>query len=275
MQNRKETVNLPEVSGNDSGLVKQPLSRWNGRFSITITLVTAIGLLTLVSVGSVLGVGVWLAQKNTIALLSANAHQGVTAAVDRIKLHLKPAEHQAKFLAERIASGEFDPADHERLGVLLTGALAAAPQIETVMFIDSQLQSFFANYNPQRGEVTLGVLDYSSDKLIREKMAKAVPGANWGAAIWRENTEKTYLNVAWPVSVNGESKGAVVAVVSVENLSGFVGENESRSTGRRFILSGREHVLAHPLMADGYPGRTNRVPLPLLAEFDDPVLAAI
>ena len=31
---------------------------WNGRFSITITLVTAIGLLTLLSVGGVLGVGV-------------------------------------------------------------------------------------------------------------------------------------------------------------------------------------------------------------------------
>ena len=38
---------------------------WNGRFSITITLVTAIGLLTLVFVGGVLGVGDWLAQKNT------------------------------------------------------------------------------------------------------------------------------------------------------------------------------------------------------------------
>ncbi len=53
--------------------------RWNGRVSITVTLATAIGLLVLVSVGTVLGVGVWLAQKNTIALLSANAEQSVTA----------------------------------------------------------------------------------------------------------------------------------------------------------------------------------------------------
>ena len=275
MLKRTETTPVPDANGRGNGLVKQQLSSWNCRFSITITLVTAIGLLTLVSVGSVLGIGVWLAQKNTFALLSTNAHQSVTAAVNRIEQHLKPAENQAEFIAERIAAGDIDPADHERFGVLLSGALAAAPQIDTVIFIDRNLQSFFASYDQERGKITLGVRDYSIDPIIQENMAKATPGANWGSVVWRESTKKTYLNVAYPVIVKGKFVGSVVAVVSVEHLSDFVDGTESPAEGRRFVLAGREHVLAHWLMAGGYPGRTNDAPLPELSGFGDPVLAAI
>ncbi|MGI9355428.1 MAG: hypothetical protein ACR2PF_09755, partial [Rhizobiaceae bacterium] len=71
-------------------------NRWAGRFSITVTLATAIGILVLISVGSVLGIGVWLAQKNTFSLLSANAHLSVAAIADQINLHLKPTEHQTR-----------------------------------------------------------------------------------------------------------------------------------------------------------------------------------
>lgn len=271
---------LPAVSGDGPGTPNTQLSRWNGRFSITVTLVTAIGLLTLISVGVVLGVGVWLAQKNTFALLSDNAHQSVSAAVSRIEQHLRPAEHQAKFLSKRIAAGEIDPTDHKQLGILLTGALAAAPQIETVMFIDNRLQSFYANANPLSGDVTVGVFDYSKDPIVKENIARATLSGDlgtaiWGAAIWRETPKKTYLNVAYPTVVNGKFMGVVVAVVSVEHLSDFLSTANTRASGQRFILSGRERVLAHPLMADGYPGRTDKAPLPLLKEFKDRILASI
>lgn len=93
MPNRADRTPLPAENGNGPSTANPRLTRWNGRFSITVTLVTAIGLLTLISVGVVLGVGVWLAQKNTFALLSDNAHQSVSAAVSRIEQHLKPAEH--------------------------------------------------------------------------------------------------------------------------------------------------------------------------------------
>ena len=62
--------------------------RIQGRVSITITLATAIGLLVFVAAGSVLGVGVWLAQKNTLSLLSTNADQAIGAAVRQIEQHL-------------------------------------------------------------------------------------------------------------------------------------------------------------------------------------------
>jgi adenylate cyclase len=252
-----------------------PKSRWYGRFSITITLVTAIGLLTLISVGVVLGVGVWLTQKNTFALLSDNAHQSVSTATDRIKTHLSPAENQVRFIAERINVGDVDVTDRDRFGDLLSGALAAAPQIETVMFIDKRLQAYFAHYQRPLGKVTKGVLDYSQDPIIQKKMADREPGAHWGEVIWRESTDNTYLNVSYPVVLKGVFVGVVVATVTVEHLSDFVDQATAYDGGRRFILAGKDHVLAHPMMAGGYPGRRADAPLPELTAFSDPVLAAI
>ena len=109
--------------------------RLQGRVSIAITLATAIGLLVLVTAGSVLGVGVWLAQQNTFSLLSANADQSIGVAVKQIEQHLQPAEHQDRFIAGRIEQGDVDILDRKGFGLLLAGALAAAPQIEAVMLI--------------------------------------------------------------------------------------------------------------------------------------------
>lgn len=250
-------------------------SRWNGRVSITITLAAAIGLLVLVSVGTVLGVGVWLAQKNTIALLSANAEQSVSAAVNRIKQHLRPAEHQAKFIAERIAKGEIDPRNRKQFGRMLIGALAAAPQIEAVIFLDTKLWAFAAGRDRETGKVEINQFDYSRDPIIRKAFAEGTRGLVWGPPIWRKRFKKTYLNLAYPVVRKGQTIGAVVAVVSVRQLSIFVKEMRLQATGRVFILYGRGSVLAHAQMAGGYPGRTVKNPLPALKGFSDPVLGSI
>ncbi len=255
--------------------VPGPGSRWNGRVSLTITLAMAIGFLVLVTVGTVFGVGVWLAQKNTFDLLSANAHQAIAADVKQIEQHLRPAEHQTRFLANRIAKGEIDPADREAFGRMLTGALAAVPQIEAVMFIDSKLQSFAAGRDLERDNVALNDFDYSRDPIIAKSMADVLQGPVWGPPIWREQFQKTYLNMAYPVSRDGAFMGAVVAVVSVQHLSNFVSEKGLESAGNRFILYGRDHVLAHWLLMRGYPDRSTENPLPRLDRFGDPVLASI
>jgi len=248
---------------------------WNGRFSITITLVTAIGLLTLISVGGVLGVGVWLAQKNTFALLSDIAHQEVSGAVERIEQHLRPAEYQAVFLAEQLADGKIDPKDSQRLNDLFTGALAAAPQIDSVLFIDNNLQAIFVANGGRHGKVAKGRLDYSKDPEIERRMAAVVSGPNWDRPIWRDSAKRTYISVAVPVFADGNRLGVVVAAVSVEGLSNFVSSANLSATGSRFILFGRDQVLAHPLIVPNYPGRTNENPLPPLAGFHDIVLAAM
>ena len=250
-------------------------SRWNGRVPLTITLATAIGFLVLVTVGTVFGVGVWLASKNTFDLLSANAHQAVAADVNQIEQHLRPAEHQARFLASRIAKGEIDPANREEFDRMLIGALAAAPQIEAVIFTDPQLQGLTAGRDIERDDVGLHVVDYSPDPVIRQSMEDAMDGPIWGPPVWREQFQKTYLNRVHPVRRDGVFIGAIVAVVSVQHLSNFISEKGLETTGNRFILYGRDHILAHWLLMRGYPDRSSENPLPRLDGFGDPVLASI
>ncbi len=252
-------------------------SRWNGRVPITITLATAIGFLVLVTAGTVFGVGVWLAQKNTFDLLSENAHQAIAADVNQIEQHLRPAEHQARFLASRIAKSEIDPADRKEFSRMLVGALAAAPQIEAVIFINPQLQGFTAGRDIERDDIGLNIVDYSPDPAIRQSMKNVEnsDGPLWGPPVWREQFQKTYLNRAHPVRRGGVFIGAIVAVVSVQHLSNFISEKGLETTGNRFILYGRDHVLAHWLLMRGYPDRSIEDPLPRLDGFGDPVLASI
>ncbi len=250
-------------------------SRWVGHFSITVTLATAISLFVLVAAGSVLGVGVWLAQKNTFALLSKQAHQVVSATTDRVELHLRAAEHQTRFLAARIAEDAVDPDDSQAFGNMLIGALAAAPQIEAVMYIDGAMQGHLAAQDEKTGTVVLRRIDYSRDEAVRARMAHVGSVAHWGAPIWREQYKKTYLNLAYPVRRNGELQGGIVAVVSIRELSNFVAEADLESAGRHFILHGRDRILAHSLLINEFPGLSSEQPLPLLASFGDPVLSSI
>ena len=249
-------------------------ARWNGRLSITVTLATAISLLVLVSVGGVLGAGIWLAGKNTLALLSANANQSIANMVDRIERHLLPAEDQARFIAERIESGEFDPQDRTAFARLLTGGLAGVPQVESISFLDTALTTFFAaRYGG--GRIELGEVDHSDDPRYREYLATIPQEPHWVPPYWMERHGGTYFSRVHPVRRDGSFLGAAAATASIRELSAYVRKVGKGDPGTRFVLYGRERVLAHPLMADGYRGLSLDNPLPRLAGFHDPVLAAI
>ena len=251
-----------------------PPAHWNGRFSITITLATAISLLVLVSVGSVLGVGVWLAGKNTFALMGQNANQSIANGVDRLEQHLRPAEDQARFIARRIERGEIDPKDRAAFGHLLTGALAGVRQIEAVSFFDERLVALTAARR-EAENIEVHEADLSRDPQIRGHRPMLAEDPQWAAPIWRDEHQKTFFNLVHPVRLDGRPIGAVVAIVSIRELSAFVRRIGKADPGTRFILYGRDRVLAHPLMARGYPGVSVANPLPRLAGFRDSVLAAM
>ncbi|MCY3670131.1 MAG: hypothetical protein OXH14_03530 [Alphaproteobacteria bacterium] len=249
-------------------------ARWNGQLSITVTLATAISLLVLVSVGGVFGVGIWLAGKNTLALMSANANQSIAGMVDRIERHLLPAEDQARFIAERVESGEYDPEDRTTFGRLLTGGLAGVPQIESISFFYPELTTFYAaRYGG--GRIELGELDHAGDPRYRAYLASMPKEPHWVPPYWIERHEGTYFSRVHPVRRGGRFVGAAVATASIRELSAWVRKVDASGPGTRFVLYGRDHVLAHPLMADGYPGLSLEHPLPGLAAFQDSVLAAV
>ncbi|MGD9535689.1 MAG: adenylate/guanylate cyclase domain-containing protein [Alphaproteobacteria bacterium] len=275
MATRDTPAEAPPLDPSIAPSVADTASRLNGRVSITVTLATAIGLLVLISVGGVLGLGIWIAKENTFSLLSRSAHQGITANVAQVEQHLAPAAAQARFVGERVARGEIDPADQDRLALLLTGALAAAPQIAAVLFIDPQLQALTVGRNPENDRVGIEVVDYAADPVIREAMSRPEPAPSWGPPVWRDRYGMTFLNYLYPVVRDGTFLGVVISVISVEQLSSFVAARERETAGTGFILYGNDLVLAHGRLVDGYAEGSNEHPLPALSGFADSVLAAI
>lgn len=251
-------------------------SRWYGRVPITITLAAAIGFLVLLTAGIVFAVGVWLAQKNTFALISENAHLSISADVYQIEQHLSPAERQTQAIAQMIGSGDIDPANNELFGSLLIGALASVPQIDAVLFINKDNELFGAGRSPLTGQSELNVVNYVDDPLIEESMVESLKGPLWLQPIWREQYRKTFISRVHPVELDGENIGAVVAVVSVEELSEFISlQGTSSNNVNRFILYGEDQVLAHWLLVNSFPGMSAESPLPRRMNFSDPILASM
>ncbi|MYF87565.1 MAG: HAMP domain-containing protein [Rhodospirillaceae bacterium] len=115
----------------------------------------------------------------------------------------------------------------------------------------------------------------SRDPQIRRHRPMLAGDPQWVAPLWRDEHKKTFFNLVHPVRRDGRPVGAVVAIVSIRELSAFVRRIGKADPGTRFILYGRDRVLAHPLMARGYPGGSVANPLPRLTDFRDPVLAAM
>lgn len=250
-------------------------SRWYGRVPITVTLAIAIGVLVFLTAGLVFGVGVWLARKNTFDLLSTNANQAVSADMNQIKQHLQPAEYQSRFIADLISQGDIDPSDHITFNALLTGSLAAAPQIDTVVYINGDFETFGMSQNLSTNQIDLSSSQTLDDATIRESMKSSSQGPFWLPPMWHEIKQKAYMSRVHPVTDHGEVIGAVVAEVAVQELSDFISMKEHDLAGNHFILYGRKHVLAHWLMVDGYPERSTELPLPRLDRFADPILASM
>ncbi len=249
--------------------------RRRGGISLSITLAVSISTLVLIAVLAVLGLGLWSARQNTMSLLGDKASFIVTATIGQIRSHLDPARDQVVYVERLIADGKLDPEDRQRFIDTLTGALAAAPQINALLLVDPELQVVGVARTPKG--VEMFTQDYSGDPRVRAGMevGRTTSEPVWGEPLWRDQPKQTMLNLRQPVHRGGRFLGLLVAAVSVSELSGYLAGLDPSVGSNVYILYDRQHVLAHPNLQSGVPGLSDDKPLPTLAETGDPVLAAI
>ncbi|MGQ3075102.1 MAG: hypothetical protein ACT7A5_28825, partial [Ferrovibrionaceae bacterium] len=80
--------------------------------------------------------------------------------VEAVKRAAQPVERQAAFVAAQISAGRVGPRDSSRLIELLTGALAAAPQVDSISYVAEDLRTWHVD---QRGATTGDVQVYFED----------------------------------------------------------------------------------------------------------------
>ncbi len=242
---------------------------------IAVLLVGSVVGLVLVAVVAVFAAGYTVARRNTDVLIRDKAELVVGSIIERTHLHLEPARAQLDYLGRLIAEGRIDLDDDASLAQHLLTSLAAAPQVSVVAFVDPEMQVLRAFRNRPGRRIARD--DWSDSAYFRRVAAEvaAADGAYWGELYVAEDIGRTYINIRMPVLRDGRFAGALIAGVSIADLSEFLGGLDGAPAENAFILSDRRFVLAHPRLRDGYADARDLKPLPLLDEVGDPVLAAI
>lgn len=261
------------MNGGQLAPVRKPVRR--SGVSLTFAMTASVGTLLVLTVAAVTALGLWNARQSTIALLREQARLAVSTSVARIEQHLRPASDQVAFIGDLLEAGALDPAEEALFAATLTGALATAPQITTLVFIDPDHRLF----GVQRFESAFRTykVDGSKDGITRRAIAAARQqgSAVWGPPIWRAAYRTTLLNLRRPIHRGERPLGLLVATISIGELSEYLADLDGELGDNAFILYDRRHVLAHALLADGFPGLSETKPLPDVVNFSDPVLAEI
>ncbi|MCP5306586.1 MAG: HAMP domain-containing protein [Chromatiaceae bacterium] len=242
---------------------------------ISAALALILGAMVLLAVLLVIAIATWTGYRNTVDLLRQKAEIMVSSAVDQLHIHLDAAESQAHFVSQALATGWIDAADPDDLVTLLTGALAATPQITSIGYVDTALNLVAA----ERDEPTpVPIFARLADDPTWQTLLAEAQGASeayWGGVSWRHVYGTAQLTRREPVRRNGGFAGFVYVEVGIPSLSELIGSLESDFGLNAFILAGDRNVIAHPMLQFGFPGLTPWHPVPGVSELGDPVLMAM
>lgn len=241
-----------------------------GGVSLTVTLAVSISLLVLVAVVVVLGLGLVSGARNTMALLRDKSELFVSSIVQRVRSHLEPAERQLEFIENLVAERALDPTDQDRMVTMMTGSLAAAPQISAILFMNKERQTFIIGRVPGKppSKVRFFRRNDSRDEVMNQAydQTKVQKGVIWGDPVWRELPQETMLNLLIGLQRDGQFLGVLIAAVSVRRLSNYLSHLAPVSGASAFVLYNKNRVLAHANLTGTKFPRTKEEPLPALSK---------
>ena len=240
---------------------------------LTLTLAVLVAVPTLVA----LAIGLSTAGRNTQSLLKERIRLLRAETVERTEQFLAPATALPAFIGARIEAGDLDTNDAKGVARAIRYAYAAAPQLNAVAFAHKDGWMALSVRAPD-GKMQSEVKSWRHDPVIlpviREIESQGLK-PRWTAPLFIPEAGTTVVSFAQPVTVQGAYVGSVTASIRVDALSQFAQETGHELREQLFILYGRDHVLAHPAMAQGKVKLSVAQPLPTLGEVGDPVLAKL
>lgn len=253
------------------------IHRRSSTLPVALVLAGSMGALVLSAVALVLFIGAWTGRANTIDLLNERSEL-ILGSIERdVRAHLQPAMAQVEFVRRRIASGEIELSNSQRLSDLLMGSLAAAPQIEVITFWDTDFRQTLAfnDSSSASASVIQRQNNVSPAVLQKAELARSASGPFWDDVVFVPEVGLSYVNLVQPVRIDESFVGFVVVGVSVPALSEFVTEVGELFDANAFILYGRDRVLAHPLLTQAHPEQSAENPVVSIGRVGDIVLDEI
>ena len=246
------------------------------RRQLPITAITVVGLGALVAlaVGVSLYLGLSSATENTRRLMAQRSEWLVDDLEQRIASQLQPVMRQARWAAEQIERGNVDLEDSPTLNTFILGALGAVPQVEGIAITDPRALS-----RRWSGSSVEPLVEDWSDRPETAAWLEAgasLTGPRWQAPFWTPTLGTTILLLDTPIRLGGKFAGLFSQAVTISDLSQHIASVGAETGVIPFILHGRDHVLAHPLLISWAPSVTDRdQPLVSVEALGDPVLERI
>ena len=240
--------------------------------SITVLLVTAIGGLVALASGAVLLLSAYANFKNTSELVIESAQSFMESLEADVSQHLAPAQSVVEFLVRQAASGNLDPSVRQESVLMLSGAMAAAPQISDIAVWQPDGRRLEVSRNENR-ELIVETDDSGRDAAFRDYLEKLRKG---GKLVWNEPfrvDRTTFISATAPLFRDGQFIGMAGAGISVGELSTLVQKLGELHDTKGFILYGKDSLLAHPRLPELPKAALSRAnPLHRVAVLDNPVI---
>jgi class 3 adenylate cyclase len=188
----------------------------------------------------------------------------------RVRQQMQPTANQLAFIADVLSRPGPMPFAGGRIGDLLTGALAATPQIASLSFVDENYAAVTATRADEGVEVQTANFEY--DPLVAMGQTRL---GGWWSDLIRGPRDDILIVRQHSVWREGRFHGMLFARVSARQLSSALGAVQPGLQGSSFILYGRDYVLGHPALIHAFPDLGPAESLPRVDQIGDPVLASI
>ena len=242
------------------------------RAPVSLVLGGGLGLMVLLTMGSVLLIAGFSLRQNTYSLLRDKTELLVSSIENCMRDHLDPVGEMTRYLREMIQTGQVSPDDPAALGDAFHAALAAAPQATGLAYIDKD----FHVIRVERDDRELRIEDWSDRPEVVANVQAALNGSKsgWGAPVWSAPFQQTIIPITLPIHLDGQPEGVLVSAILTADLSRYLAQLAT-SDQTPFALYGEDHVLAHSHLGKGDPNGSVERPLPPVAEVGDARVAEI
>lgn len=214
--------------------------------SITWILMGGIGGIVAVALGATVWLGVSTAADSTTTLVRERAVGVIDSITDEVLRHMRPAAANSAFTARYYASLDRMPNGQD--AAHLATAMTLQPQLRFSGFFSTDGNALF--YQRDGSHVARTWRDDPEIVRIMDRM-RDWNGIFWRGPVYSIPLKQTVIPAIHPVRRDGVYRGVAGTAVSIQALSRFV-ETLKVPGGHAFILRGRDHVIAHPLLIDGF-----------------------
>lgn len=212
-----------------------------------------LGLIVLISVGTVLALTTVSARLDLVQGLADESDLALGAIMTRVDDHLSIVDGQLVYMRDLITDGDVPAGDDAQLAFALEAALAATEQVTAIAFMRPDASSVrverpdgavFVNDLSERAEVVA---------VMREAQARGPDGKamGWSEPLFSPNVGGTIIVRREAVWRDDRFLGILFAGVDLFALSGYAKELSASLGQTVFVLHGRENIIAHPKLTEG------------------------